>query len=65
MVELPDIIYGLVGIGAYAGMALEGGTYHPVCILLAFRVWISRTLRAGKVGVKVSFKWPSSAGFML
>ena len=56
MVELPNIVFGLVGIGAYTRMALEGGTYHPVCIWLGFRVWIPRTLRVGKVGVKVDLK---------
>ena len=65
MVELPDIVYGLVGIGTYARMVSEGGTYCLVCIWLAFRVWIPRTLRVGKVGVKVGFKQPSSAGLML
>ena len=65
MVELPDIVYGLVGIGDYARMAPEGGTYCPVCIQLAFRVWIPRTLRVGKVGVKVGLKQPSGAGLML
>ena len=65
MVELPDIVYGLVRMGAYARMASEGGIYCSVCIRLAFRVWIPWTLRVGKVGVKVGFKWPSSAGLML
>ena len=37
MVELLDIACGLVGIGAYTRTASEGGTYHPVCIRLAFR----------------------------
>ena len=65
MVELPNIIYGLVGIGIYARTASEGGTYCPVCMWLAFRVWIPRTLRVGKVGVKVSLEWPPSAGLLL
>ena len=37
MVELPNIVNGLVGIGAYARMGSEGGTYHPVYIWLIFR----------------------------
>ena len=65
MVELPNIIYGLVRIGAYARTVVEGGTYYPVCIWLAFRVWIPRTLRVGKVGVKAGLKWPLGAGLML
>ena len=32
MFELPNIVYGLVRISAYARMASEGGTYHPVCV---------------------------------
>ena len=65
MVELPNIVYGLVRIGAYTKMAFTGGTYRPVYIWLAFRVWIPRMLRVGTVGVKVSFKWPLGAGLML
>ena len=65
MVKLPDIVYGLVRIGAYAKMVSKLGTYHLVCIWLAFRVWIPRMLRVGKVGVKVGLKWPLGAGIML
>ena len=65
MVELTNIVYRLVGIGAYTRIASEGGTYHLVCVQLAFRVWIPKTVRVGKVGMKVGFKWPSSAGLML
>ena len=50
MVELLDI----VGLGAYMKTASKGGTYYPVCIWLAFRMWIPKMLRVGKVGVKVS-----------
>ena len=35
MGKLPDIVYGWVGIGAYAGMALKGhlsSSLHPACI---------------------------------
>ena len=38
MVELPNIVYRLVGIGTYARMASEGGTYGLVCIWLAFKM---------------------------
>ena len=55
------MFYGLVGIGAYARMVSEGGTYHPVCVRLASGMWIARTLWVGKVGLKVGFKQPSSA----
>ena len=37
MVEPPNIVYGLVGIGAYTRTVSEEGTYHPVYIWLAFR----------------------------
>ena len=37
MVELPDIVYGLLEIGAYARTASEGATYCPVCIWLTFK----------------------------
>ena len=36
MAEWPDIVCGLVEIGANARMTSEGGTYHPVCIQLPF-----------------------------
>ena len=59
MVELPDIVCGLVGIGAYASMVSEGGhllsSLHPACI----QVWSPRMLRVGKVGLKVGLKWLS------
>ena len=60
-VSCPILFYGLVGIGAYARTASEGGTYHPVCTWPASGRWIPRTLRVVKVGVKVSLKQPSSA----
>ena len=59
------LFYGLVKLGTYARIASEGGTYHPVCIRLASRMWIPKMLRAGKVAVKVSLKLHSSAGLML
>ena len=65
MVKLPNIVCWLVGIGAYTRTPSEGGTYHPVCIWLALRVWILRMLRVGKVGIKVGFNLPSSAGLLL
>ena len=34
MAKLPNIVCGLVGISAYARIASEGGTYHPVCVWL-------------------------------
>ena len=61
MGKLPDIVYGWVGIGAHTGMALKWGTYHPVCVRLAFGMCIPRTLWVGKVGLKDGLKWPSSA----
>ena len=42
-------------------MALKWGTYHPVCIWLAFGMCIPRMLWVGKVGLKDGLKWPSSA----
>ena len=60
-VSCPTLFYGWVGIGAYARRALKGGTYHPVCIRLAFGMCIPRTLWVGKVGLKDGLKWPSSA----
>ena len=45
MVELPDIVSRLVGIDAYARTESKGGTYHPVGIQLAFKVWIPKILR--------------------
>ena len=65
MVKLPNVVCGLLGIGAYAGMVSKGGTYHPVCIHLACRMWISWMLKVDKVAVKVGLKQPFSAGFML
>ena len=61
MGKLLILFYGLVGIGAYARMVSEGGTYRPVCIWLAFGMWIPRTQWVGKVGLKVGLKQPSSA----
>ena len=55
MVEPPDTIYGLVGIGAYARMASRGvlsSSLHPAC----FQVWSPGMQRVGKVGLKVSLK---------
>ena len=52
MGKLPDIVYGRVGIGAYAGVALKGhllSSLHPAC---AFGMCIPRTLWVGKVGLK-------------
>ena len=60
-VSCPTLFYGRVGIGAYARRALNGGTYHPVCIQLAFGMCIPRTLWVGKVGLKDGLEWPSSA----
>ena len=56
MVEWPDIVCGLVGIGAYARMVSEGGTYHPVCIWLLFKSSVPGCSRVGKVGLKVGLK---------
>ena len=56
---------GLVKIGAYARIVSEGGTYHPIYIWLAFRVWIPRMLMVCKVGVKVGLKQPLGVGFIL
>ena len=61
MVSCLTLFYRQVGIGAYAGMALKRGTYRPVCVQLAFGMCIPRTLWVGKVGLKDSLKWPSSA----
>ena len=61
MGKLPDIVYREVGIGAYARRVLKGGTYHPVCVWLAFGMCIPRTLWVGKVGLKDGLKQPSSA----
>ena len=55
----------LIWLGAYTRTASEGGTYRPVCVQLASRMWIPRTLGIGKVSVKVGLKHPSSAGLML
>ena len=58
MIEQPNFFLGRVGwLGAYTRIALEGGTYHLACVWLASRIWIPRTLRVGKLGSKVSFKW--------
>ena len=55
------MFYGQVGIGAYARRALKGGTHRPVCVQLAFGMWIPRMLRVVKVDEKAGLKWPSSA----
>ena len=60
-VSCPTLFYGRVGIGAYTMTVSKGGTYCPVCIWLAFGMWIPRTLWEGKLGLKVGLKWPSSA----
>ena len=57
MVEWPNIVCGLVGIGAYARMASEGGTYRPVCIRLQSQCGVPRCLRVSKVSLKVGLKW--------
>ena len=59
MVELPNIVCGLVGIGAYAKTVSKGGTYYPVCIGLAFRSGFPGMLRVGQVGLKIGLKRPS------
>ena len=61
MGKLPNIVYGWVGIGAYARRALKGGTYCPLCIWLVFGMCIPRMLWVGKVGLKDGLKRPSSA----
>ena len=43
------------------GGCQRGGTYHPVCIRLAFGRQIPRMLWVGKVGLKVSLEQPYSA----
>ena len=48
----------LVGIRAFASTASVGGTYYPVCIWLVSGIWIPRTLRVGKVGMKVGLSGP-------
>ena len=60
-VGCPTLFHGRVGIGAYARMALKGGTYHQVCIWLVLGMCIPRTLWVSKVGLKDGLKWPSSA----
>ena len=60
-VSCPKLFYRRVGIGAFARRALKGGTYCPICIWLAFGIWIPRTLLVGKVGLKDGLKQPSSA----
>ena len=66
MVEQPNSVPRRAGwLGAHTRMALEGGTSHPGCVWFAFRVLFPKALRVGKVGVKVSLKWPLSAVFML
>ena len=47
------------------GQDQRGALIVQFCVQLAFGVWIPRTLRVGKLGVKVSFKQPSSGGLML
>ena len=42
-------------------MVLKWGTYHPVCVWLAFGMCIPRMLWVGKVGLKDSLEQPSSA----
>ena len=66
MVEQPNFVLQRASwLGAYARIALEGGTYHPACVLLLSRMWIPRILRVGKVDVKVCLKQPLGAGLML
>ena len=60
-VSCQTLFCGWVEIGAYAKRALNGGTYHPVCIQLAFRICIPRTLWVGKVSLKDGLEQPSSA----
>ena len=60
-VSCPTLFYRRAGIGAYARRALNWGTYHPICVRLAFVMCIPGTLWVGKVGLKDDFKWPSSA----
>ena len=60
-VSCPTLFHGRLGIGAYAKRALKGGIYHPVCVRLAFGMCIPRTLWVGKVGLKDSLEWSSSA----
>ena len=57
MIKWPNIICGLVGIGAFARMASEGGTYRSVCLRLMSKSGIPGHLRVGKVGLKVGLKW--------
>ena len=59
MLKWPDIVYRLVGKGAYARMASEGGTYCSVNIRLPSNSGVPRHLRVGKVGLKVSHDWLS------
>ena len=42
-------------------MVLEGGTYHPVCVRLAFGMCIPRMLWVGKVDLRDGLEQPSSA----
>ena len=60
MGSCPTLFYGRVGIGVYTGMALKWGTYHSVCIWLAFGMCIPRTPWVGKVGLKDGLEQPSS-----
>ena len=65
MVKLPNIVLQAGWDKCLFQDGIRGGTYHLVCIWLAFRMWIPRTLRVGKVGVKVGFKQPSRAELMI
>ena len=40
MIEWPNIVSGLVGISAYARMALKGGTHCLVCVQLTFKTGV-------------------------
>ena len=63
--QAPQYCLHTGGIGAYARTVSEGGTYHPVYVQLAFRVWIPCILKVGKMGAKISLNWHFSAGLML
>ena len=61
MGKLPNIVFWVGWDKCLHQEGVKGGHYHPICIWLAFGMWIPRTLLEGKVGLKVGLKRPSSA----
>ena len=61
MVKLLDVVYRLVGIGAYASLGSGGhlsSNSHPACI----QIWSPRILKIGREDLKVSLKQLSMQG---